>query len=491
MRIVFFCCIILTFLLARTASKEPDSTATANLLGTPATKQPQSAAGQGQFLSLSDLHFDPFAFAGLTDTLTNSPVTQWTGIFESVAKKYGYGNYGDDTNYNLFISALQKMKAVNANPHFIVMTGDFISHDFGANFQQQTGITNPDSLFLFIHKTLQFVTNTIESYFPGITLFPALGNNDSYCGDYQAESSGIFYNQVGSLWYPLVKNVTSRQAFMKSFGQGGYYAADNPAGNKHRVIVLNTVMNSTSYNAFKYPNYCGKTLRKPDAINVQMNWLKQQLQLCRMEKKKAWLLYHIPPGINAYSSSGGSDCVKSISPFWTDSTTAVFTSLLSQYRDVVELNMAGHTHMDNFELVTDSTGGAFNFVHITPSISPIFNNSPAFEEIMYDTVTTRWTDYTTYYLGNLNDSSAAPWNVEYNFNSAYGENMITAQTLQQVYKKIYSDTVIRKKYIQYYDASNPFFTAITPKNFMAYWCAAGTVTRKQYAGCACVKNDHP
>ena len=448
----------------------------------------QSIRNTDRFLSLSDLHFDPFAFPGLTDTLLRSPVQQWKGIFAAAAAKYGYGDYGDDTNYNLFLSALNKMRAVNPRPHFIVMTGDFISHDFGMNFQQSTGITNRDTLFSFVFKTLQFVTNTIESYFPGIPLLPALGNNDSYCGDYQAETSGVFYPQVGKLWYPLVQKLVSQQAFMRSFTAGGYYVASNPANSNHKIIVLNTVIYSTSFDATKYPNYCKTTPLVKTQKTSQLGWLRGQLQLCRQEKKKAWLVYHIPPGINAYSSSGGyGSCVQNITSFWNDSVTRVFTGLLAEYKDVVQLNMAGHTHMDNFELFTDSISGPYNFVHITPAISPIFNNSPAFEEITYNKQTAGWIDYTAYYLGNLHTTNPKPWDVEYNFSKAYGVTAITPQSLQQVYQKIYSDTAIRKQYITYYDASNPSFTAITPKNFMFYWCAIGSIGKQQYAGCACPK----
>ena len=452
-------------------------------LGAPAAGQ---VTKEGIFLSFSDLHFDPFGFPGLTDTLMASPAEQWPGIFQAAGKRNGFGGLGADVNYNLFISALQQMKAVHPRPNFIVMTGDFLSHDFGPIFQQQTGITNPDSLFHFIYKTLQFVTATVESYFPGVTLFPVLGNNDSYCGDYQGETSGLFYKQVSDLWYPLVRKVVNKTAFKTSFRRGGYYAAQNPADSGHRIIVLNTVVYSSSYDAKKYPNYCGDSI--PDSAAVwQTAWLKTQLQECRRLKKKVWLLYHIPPGINAYASSSGfGDCTSNITGFWNSKYNKLFIDLVTQYKDVVALNMAGHTHMDHFELLLDSTLNPASFVHITPAISPIFYDYPAFEEISYLKGSATWKDYTAWYFrGFSGDSAGNTWGKEYRFGQVYGAKTITARSLLQAYVKIFIDSLTRRNFIRLYNVNNTRSPAITAKTFPAYWCAIGFLDEGNYAKCAC------
>lgn len=456
------------------------------LLGAAAPPASAQEAPEGILLSFSDLHFDPFGFPGLTDTLRTSPVWQWPGIFKAASPNNGFGSYGSDVNYNLFISALEKMRAVHPRPNFIVMTGDFLSHDFGSTFQQKTGIYNSDSLFAFVYKTLQFVTNTVEAYFPGITLFPVLGNNDSYCGDYQAETSGLFFNQVSALWYPLVRKVAGKKAFEASFRRGGYYAAQNPADSGHRIIVLNTVVYSSSYDAKKYPNYCNDSI--PDSAAIwQTAWLRTQLRECRKQRQKAWLLYHVPPGINAYSSSSGwGDCASNITGFWKNGYNQAFLDLLTEYKDVVALNMAGHTHMDHFELLLDSTLNPYNFVHITPAISPIFANNPVFEEITYLKGSAIWKDYTAWYFqGFTGDSAANTWKKEYTFSQTYGVPLITAGTLLQAFVRIYVDSSTRANFIRFYNASNTVSPAITEKTFLAYWCALGFLSPAGYGQCAC------
>ncbi|MES2002879.1 MAG: metallophosphoesterase [Bacteroidota bacterium] len=474
------------FLQQGFSSRQKPSALTIQQADTVIHKAKKIPVANGMFLSFSDLHFDPFSFQGITDTLLHSPVEQWAGIFEAAAKSQGLGGYGNDVNYNLFISAVQKMKRVNPHPDFIVMSGDFISHDFGLNFQSATGIYNSDTLFGFIRKTIGFVTSTIEKYFPGISLFPVLGNNDSYCGDYQGETSGIFFKQIAQMWYPLVKKNVNARAFRESFYNGGYYEARNPADSAHTILVLNTVLYSSSYDALKYPNYCSRS--KPDSAGIlQMAWLKNQLRRNRAQGKKVWILSHVPPGINAYASSGGpGSCTDNISGFWKDSLNQVYLKLLASYKDVVQLTMAGHTHMDNFQLFLDSNYTAYNFIHLTPSISPIFNNNPAFQEISYIKGSAAWKDYTTWFLPDMGDTTHAdPWQKEYSFGDIYGETMITAQSLKRAFLKIYLDTATRKNYMRFYNTGNTYQPAINGRNFLAYWCSIGYLNAAGYGDCAC------
>jgi hypothetical protein len=435
----------------------------------------QQSSPQRIFLSLSDLHFNPFAFPGLTDTLLKSPVKSWAAIYRTAANQNGFGNYGDDTNFNLFLSTLNKIKATTPHPDFIVLTGDFLSHNFGTTFQTNTGIYNPDTLFLFIHKTLQFTTEMLQHTFPGTTIFPVLGNNDSYCGDYQGEVNDRFFQQVADCWYPLVKKTVSEQSFKQTFLQGGFYAAHNPIDSNHIIIALNSIVYSVSYDSPKYPNYCNGSA--PDSIGLQqMAWLKSQLQQCRTKKKKVWLLYHIPPGINSYSTASASN--GSIVTFWQEKYSQPFIELVNAYKDVIQLNMAGHTHMDSFELFQDSLGNPYNFIHISPSISPIFGNNPSFEVISYLKGSATWKDFTCYYFNNF-----STWNKEYSFDKTYGQPAITAKTLKQALNRILTDSSIRSKYIRYYNVSNTTSPGITTQTFPTFACSISAMSARQFTAC--------
>jgi hypothetical protein len=48
----------------------------------------------------------------------------------------------------------------------------------------------------FIDKTITFLTQRIREQFPRIPIYPALGNADSYCGDYQLQPKGEFLRRT-------------------------------------------------------------------------------------------------------------------------------------------------------------------------------------------------------------------------------------------------------------------------------------------------------
>ncbi len=148
-------------------------------------------SGESRFLTFSDLHFDPFYDTNLIRPLINSDYQKWNDIFLSSEQKQ-VSSYGKDSNFPLLISALEDMKSRIPGPDFIIITGDFMAHNFNENFIKYSGTANTDSLNLFIKKNMQFVTWTILKYFPQTQIFPALGNDDADCGNYMVDQEVLF-----------------------------------------------------------------------------------------------------------------------------------------------------------------------------------------------------------------------------------------------------------------------------------------------------------
>ena len=63
-----------------------------------------------------------------------------------------------------------------------------------------------------------------------------------------------------------------------------------------RLVSLNTVFFSVKYN-----NACGSSDQTP-ALDA-MRWQAAELERAKRAGERVWLLMHIPPGINGYSSS--------------------------------------------------------------------------------------------------------------------------------------------------------------------------------------------
>jgi hypothetical protein len=94
---------------------------------------------------------------------------------------------------------------------------------------------------------------------------------------------------------------------------------------------------------------------------------------------------------------------------WDPAYTAQFQDLLARYRGTVTITLGGHEHMDDIRLLENS------LVLLTPAISPIYLQSPAFRTVVFRRDGTLANEK-TYYLSNLDSvaKGATPeWKLEY------------------------------------------------------------------------------
>jgi sphingomyelin phosphodiesterase acid-like 3 len=108
------------------------------------------APGQGQFLILTDIHFDPFADPALVDRLVAAEVDAWPGIF--AGGQQAFAQYGSDANYPLMMSALDAAKELLPQPDFVLYAGDYLVHQFETKFDTHAG-GGPEAFADFVVKT--------------------------------------------------------------------------------------------------------------------------------------------------------------------------------------------------------------------------------------------------------------------------------------------------------------------------------------------------
>ena len=450
-----------------------------------ATTSTQSSASEaigqpdiGVILSLADFHFDPFYDPKLFRELVQAPPSEWTRIFDG-SQVSGYGEYGKDSNYNLFVSALNHAALVAPKAEFILLAGDWLAHGFSDTYYQYAGNRDPRGLHEFIDKTITFLTQRIREQFPHIPIYPALGNEDSYCGDYQLQPKGEFLRRTADTWKGLLHNGNDEQAFMRTFPTGGYYTASAPGTSKHRIVVLNTV-----FFAADYRNQCGDP--KDDPGSDQLRWLAAQLKDAAAKRDKVWLLYHIPYGIDAYNSviATAGNTVEKVVSLWQPGYTKNFLILLDQYRDTILSMLAGHTHMDYFRLGHDGeTGPSSTFLLMTPGISPIFGNNPGLHVLSYERKAFSLLDYTTHRL-DLAAGSSADWREEYRFSRTYRLFPLTGTTLKTLSRSLKDEAQTRATYIDYYNVGNPEIPQMTDRTWPLYWCAIDYLTAASFRTCA-------
>ena len=431
-----------------------------------------ATAQQGLFLHISDIHFDPFADKKLVKALVAAPVEQWESIFQSSPDKR-FPHPGQDTNFRLFMSMLS---AAEGNPYdYVLNTGDELAHEFRFKFFDAVG--NDGDYQDFVIKTLLFLDLMLKKSFPGVPLIATIGNNDSVCGDYWVAPHSTMLEQLAHDLPVVAGNARA----LRDFNIGGFYLVPHPTVPRHDMIVLNSIFWSP-----KYRDKCNP--RGGDPGDAELDWLGWTLYREKLTGRTATLVMHIPPGIDPYSSAKEA-CPRATS-FWRTRYTRRFLALTAAYQDVLRDSYAGHTHMDTFSVVADAAGTPFLTTRITPSVSPVFGNNPAFTVLLYDRSDAGVRDYATFYLADLANAGAhepGHWKLAYDFAQTYGTRGYTPAHLAAVAKRLHNDASLRQSFIEHYaaDISPPAIKSNDPDNWLAYVCAQTALTPDAYAVCRC------
>ena len=432
---------------------------------------------QGVFLIITDIHFDPFADPAIVEQLVASDVHDWRGIFES-SKEPGFAQYGSDSNYPLMTSALEAARRLLPRPDFVLYPGDHLAHRFETKFDATAG-GGPEAYRRFVIKTMTFVSDRLRETFPEAPVYGTLGNTDAICGDYMIAPGETLLASVGELWAATSEHP---EAFA-DFGIGGFYAVPHPTVPARDLIVLNNVFWST-----KYDDRCNPQGGDPGA--AQLAWLEWTLYRTALRGRTASLLFHVPPGIDSFRSAHGKGtCRQNVTPFLKDEYARSFLTLLEEHRDILHSSFSGHTHMDDFRVLATAAGDPFLLTHITPAVSPIYQNNPAFELVLYDRATGDLIDYATVYLTNLENAGRgedANWAVEYTFRGAYHYAAFSQKTASELARAIRSNPAVREDYIAFYPvATSSTDPPIDEQNWKAFACAQTELTAEAFAACYC------
>jgi sphingomyelin phosphodiesterase acid-like 3 len=416
----------------------------------------------GNFLLMSDIHFDPFADPKLVKSLIAAPVEKWESILESASHE-PFALSGKDSNYSLMVSALSE--AAKKGPYdFAIITGDYLVHESRDLFEPIGG-KDEQAYEDFVTKTEIFVAREVQKQLAGTPVYFSLGNNDSECGDYMMAAHTTFLEAITHEWRTLDASPDAQ----KTMADAGYYAIAHPTLPHTELIVLNDIYWSNRYTSdscHSQPN--------DQAGEKEMTWLKDQLSQAKSGNQKVILVMHIPPqgdinGIfkelvkggkkkKAAQKKGGKIDKKSGDLFWGDQYEAGFVQLMKDFSDTVEVSYAGHTHMDDFRILKDDQGNAVLVTHICPAVSPIRFNNPGFQVMEYDKTTGDIRDMATFYLKNLataKGSQDGQWDLEYDFDSTYGLTGYNAASLTSLTDTLDTDGDKLSAFAKYYDVSAP------------------------------------
>lgn len=422
------------------------------------------------FLLFSDVHFDPFADPALVKSLAAADVSGWKAVFDS-SDRMAPSSYGSDTNYALLESALDSMATTAKGVDLVIFPGDVLAHSFEEKYVDLTGDISQAGMESFVQKTVTFFANVVDRRFPDATVLAAIGNDDSVLGDYQSSLGDPYLSLTSSvLGQAFFNNDADRTDFITGYSSGGYYAVEPEGTNGVKYIVLNDIFGSPYSEASA-------------AGQAELAWFASELAESEASRQSVWVVGHIPVGADSYSVASNIDTNGlQYKGLLTDSFNDAYTTLETAYASVIKANLAGHTHRDEFRLISqDSFAQPSVMMNVSNSISPIDSNNPGYEVCTYNPATGSLLDKTSYSL-DLSRAGAA-WTKEYDFLATYGLSLSTPKDWSGFASEILLDTSSRNAYSTYYTAGATSRDAspVTAANFPVYWLSATSATPSSFA----------
>ncbi|WP_415719016.1 metallophosphoesterase [Maridesulfovibrio sp.] len=437
-------------------------------------------ASSGTFIAISDVHFNPFTDTALFGRLVAAPADSWAAIFRSSAKTE-LPDYGSETNFALLSKALDSAAAQDSYPAIVIFPGDILCHHFNETFESLYGSADQKELDSFILKTVRFFVLQVRERFPEAPVFFTLGNNDSYAGDYNLIAGGSFLSDTATLfqdqWFGSQVHSPN---FNRTYTAGGYYAA---SAKDDSILLIS--LNSVLFSANRPAPVAG------DAAYTQLDWFENQLAAAENSGQLVYIVTHVPPGANIFSSitkyMDTKGKISAVKGMWHDEYQNRFLSIMDKYSNLNVTFFSGHTHMDEFRLLyNDTRSNSPARILGQPSISPVFKNNPAYKVFNINRRNWELQDYTA--LTILLDQKNENFEIEYKFSTLYGLSNATAANMEKLSESLATDGAAKTAYIKYYYSVSPH-SAITDINWPAYRCSTGAVRADKYKNC--VNNSAP
>ncbi|EDW77128.2 uncharacterized protein Dwil_GK22200 [Drosophila willistoni] len=308
---------------------------------------PLEAAPFFKVLHISDTHYDPHYVEG-SNAECNEPLCCRLSSGRPANPNAAAGKWGDyrkcDTPKRTVDNMLAHIAETHKDIDYILWTGDLPPHDVWNQ-------TKEENLAIIKETVKQMVEK-----FPGIPIFPALGNHESapvnsfpppYVNQVDISINWL-YDELDNQWRRWLP-----QSVSHTVRRGAFYSVLVRPG--FRIISMNM-------------NYCNNKnwwllLNSTDPA-TELQWFIYELQSAEFSNEKVHVIGHIPPG--------HSDCLK----VWSRN----FYKIISRYESTITAQFYGHTHYDEFEMFYDphDLNHPNSIAYIGPSVSPYYDLNPGY-----------------------------------------------------------------------------------------------------------------
>lgn len=326
--------------------------------------------------------------------------------------------------------------------------------------------------------------------FPGIPLYIAFGNDDTGCHDNSLSPHDDFLAAAANLVANAIP-APDQAAALRTFPHG-YYAASLPVPHT-RILVVDDVYQMANYKTCAAQ---ADPSAPPDPAaragqDAQLAWLSAQLKQARRLHQQTWVLAHVPPGVNVWSSyNQHHPDICTGAPPTTFLADDKLNDLLSANADIIRLALFGHSHTDEFRLLKPTSSSTVGVAaKILPSISPVFAELPSFTLAKIDPRTATLKDYTVVMASNATGLDAT-WAPTYTFSDTYHVPDFSPESLTQLITLFQSDPTATKPESQAYQREYRHYYADDHSNRIStYWPAAACVIdhipTASFVPCAC------
>ncbi|XP_026472938.1 sphingomyelin phosphodiesterase-like [Ctenocephalides felis] len=391
---------------------------------------PKPGAPAFKVLHISDTHYDPYYAEG-SNADCNEPLCCRLTNGPSLTPGGGAGRWGDyrkcDTPKRTVDHMLKHITETHQDIDYILWTGDLPPHDVWNQ-------TREENL-----KILKETVKQMSDVFPGIPIFPALGNHESapvnsFPPPYVRQRDSAIawlYDELDAQWRrwlpASVSHTVRRGAFYSVLVRPGF-----------RVISLNM-------------NYCNNKnwwllLNSTDPA-TELQWFIYELQSAEFSGEKVHIIGHIPPG--------HADCLK----VWSRN----YYKIIARYEHTITAQFFGHTHFDEFEVFYDpkDLSRAVSVAYVGPSVSPYYDLNPGYR-IYYvdgdhDDTTRTVVDHESWIM-NLKEANLYDypiWYKLYSARSAYDMQALRPKDWDELVAKLAADQTLFDSYYKNYWKNSP------------------------------------
>jgi hypothetical protein len=305
-------------------------------------------------------------------------------------------------------------------------------------------------------QQIRAAVGTIPVYF-------ALGNCDSYSDE--GPGSTFLAKNAQQLYTLALNGAGNQQDVISTLTSGGYYSVE-PAGMNLMIIALNTFALSPS------------VVANTTMINDQFTWFDDKLAQASAAGKKVWLLMHAPPGAvedATAQSANGNGQITVATMMWVGGNQKTFMDTIEKYPGLIAMSLAGHTHMDEFRLMSPG-----NALAISAGISPYFGNNPAYKIFALDGLSLAPTDYSAVNFNLQALPLPSRFTSYYTFSQAYDLEGPLAASFSELFLALLASNAEKTQYQGAFYSGNNALNPINSTNWPVFWCGIGYMVENDF-----------